>query len=1503
MTGLRNYLGSRILWLLILAAMTGPLDASEPPADGEVVYTEANENLLPGLVQRPDCMAVRVDLRAQVLWASRARNEMVIQMAHGVLRVKLDLSGWPELLPGRTIHLHGYGAAGQGVLNQALVDNDGLHSLAEKSGTIYLRPGMYPIAVGWFNGEADFGLSVEYAGPGLARTAIPSGALFRRDGSTNEDNNRWQPGLDYRCYQGGWEQLPDWRGWLPVQTGTVSNFDLSVRTRDTEVGLQFDGYLKIDREGLYTFWTKSDDGSRLRVGDEPLQMESDGEVAPPMAREIKPGQKLNPGDDYFWAVTEGVVTARHTGQAGGWQIELSAGRDHLYVEADPQELAPPELFSRVRVMGLCREVPTAEGGYVAGRILVSSPGQIAVLAPGPAGENPLATNVADLRQLAATGQRTGATMCLTGTVTSAASERGFFGFQDDTGGVLIQMKSPGRKVQPGEQLILKGLGILEGNRLFVSNAVLIDNDGVHPRQEKTAAMFLRAGKHPIHVSWFNRVGASTLELFYQGPNLPRQKIPDLALVHPVFDDRKGEMSWEQGIHYLCYEGDWQNTPDTTRFDPIQTGTLENFSVQKLPHPEKVGLEFDGFLDVPLEGEYFFTMASDDGSRLYVDEQPVEVQAKGMSPATAPRAIVPRQVLSPEENNRWAETSGTVTFSYARRGALYLELNSDYGPLNLEVADQTGSSPLLLLDGTVKVQGFVQSGLNPGGQRIAANMFTPGIKQVQLSKIAPAQWQHYPLASIRDARAQVIQPGDEKVVHVRGRVIDDSPTENKVTLQDDTGTIDVAAVLPVSTNWQGMVEALGVLNRSETNVNLHCGVMRELQDTPVVDTNHLPVLTTILQVKQLTREQAQTGYPVHIRGVITLVRNNASGFIIQDDTSAIDVWWPLSANTSLPRVGDYWEVEGKTFAEFAPNITATRATRLGEGTMPEPLHPAWDQLLNGSLDTRYVELQGIVTAVDGDSLLLLTRSGKLHVSLTQMTEDILRPYENALVRIRGCVVPIRNQQSQQVQVGQIRLTSVSLTIDEPAPADPFSAELKNVSELLLFDVRAGSLERVKIAGQVLYTHDHEFFMVDQTNAVRVLVNGDAMPLVGDLVEAVGFPELGEASPVLREAIFRQTGRAPLPAPLPVTGDSLFNRGHDGQPIEVEARLVGQGGDWRSQVLEMQSGDRQFAARLDSRNGTLRGLVPGSLLALTGVCLEQDSAPPSEPQLTSFELWLNSPDGVKVLAAPPWWTLRRALIFTGGLTAIILAGIFWILVLRRRVREHARRLALEVEWRETAQRQSVLEKERSRIAKDMHDQLGASVTRVGLLGELARQNAGDRDKTAAHAEKICQTAFELGRTLDEIVWAVNPKNDSLARFCDYMAVQAQELFQLTPIFCRVDLPPEITNHPLSADVRHNLFLAAKEALNNVARHARAREVWVRFKLAGTMFQISIMDDGGGFTPEPKHGLRNGLQNMQRRMEDVGGSFEITSEPGHGTEVKLTLDLNQVLKKNGPDSRLRA
>jgi signal transduction histidine kinase len=840
-------------------------------------------------------------------------------------------------------------------------------------------------------------------------------------------------------------------------------------------------------------------------------------------------------------------------------------------------------------------------------------------------------------------------------------------------------------------------------------------------------------------------------------------------------------------------------------------------------------------------------------------------------------------LESSQSTPWSETEGTVNFASLREGSLFLEVSSGYGPISVEVVDAAGASPLLLLGSRVKMEGFCETAHTPGGQRVAGAMVTPGMAQVRVLDVPSGQWTRYPLQSVGQLAAVNVEPEDDLITHVRGRIVA-RQEDGKASLQDETGVVELQLAAPVE-QTNKLVEVLGRLRRSETNIVLTCAVLR-LPAGPANATDQLPLLTSVRQVKQLSREQAQQGYPAKIHGVITLVRGDLSGFIIQDDTSAIDVWWTPYSNTSQPRVGDYWEVEGETFAEFSPNIRAHSATRLGAGTLPDPIHPAWDQLLNGSLDTLYVEVQGIVTATEPDAVMLLTRDGKIRVLLSPVTPELLKHRENALVRIRGCVVPVRDQLSHQVQVGQIRLSNVSLNMDEPPPADPFAAVLKHASELLLFDARAGSLQRVKVAGQVMHVADGEIFLRDGDNTVRVLPQKSVKILAGDLAEVVGFPKLGGPSPVLCEALVRPTGHAPLPQPLRLGGDALFSTGHDGLYILVEAQLLGVSGNETEKWLELQSGSREFVARLENRRSSLLKLVPGSRLQLTGVYSDL-SGGPGQP-FTSFELLLNSPLAVNVLELPPWWTLRRALIFAGGLAGIILAALFWIVLLRRRVEERSAQLATEVRRREQIQRQSALEKERTRIAKDMHDQLGTSVTQVSLLAELARKNAGDPRQTAAHAEKISATALELGRTLDEIVWAVNPKNDSLDRFCDYVAVQAQELFQLTDVLCRVDLPPEMPGYPLSAEVRHNVFLAAKEALNNVVRHAKAREVWVRFKWEAATFQITIVDDGRGFDAAAKPGLRNGLQNMKKRLEEAGGRFAIASQPGRGTEVTLEIRL---------------
>jgi signal transduction histidine kinase len=237
---------------------------------------------------------------------------------------------------------------------------------------------------------------------------------------------------------------------------------------------------------------------------------------------------------------------------------------------------------------------------------------------------------------------------------------------------------------------------------------------------------------------------------------------------------------------------------------------------------------------------------------------------------------------------------------------------------------------------------------------------------------------------------------------------------------------------------------------------------------------------------------------------------------------------------------------------------------------------------------------------------------------------------------------------------------------------------------------------------------------------------------------------------------------------------------------------------------------------------------------------------------------------------------------------LAGLVVVVVAVRRI--FTRRLRRQVEQLE---RQRAIEQDRARIAKDIHDDLGAGLTHIALLSELARRDTAR--EMPNHVAQISDMARELTRNMDEIVWAVDPQNDTLDSLVTYVSKFAQEYLSVAQVRCRLDLPAELPPYVLPAEVRHNLFLAIKEAFNNVVKHARATEVWLRLEVRPVAFTLVIEDNGCGLKagqPEAATTGRissgHGLANMAKRLSASGGRCVITAAPGQGTRVELSVDL---------------
>lgn len=665
-----------------------------------------------------------------------------------------------------------------------------------------------------------------------------------------------------------------------------------------------------------------------------------------------------------------------------------------------------------------------------------------------------------------------------------------------------------------------------------------------------------------------------------------------------------------------------------------------------------------------------------------------------------------------------------------------------------------------------------------------------------------------------------------------------------------------------------------------------------------------VLTSAEQVHRLTRAEAASGHSVLIRGVVTCALPAYDAAVIQDATSGIYIDWWNSSLGAPAQMGELVEIEGVTDpGQFAPRIHAHRLTRLGNGQLPQPVRPYWDQLINGSLDTQYVEIEGIVTSARAAQVTLLTHGGKINAMVFDAnggTNNVtLKPYEGALVRIRGCLFASWDPTTHEVNVSEIRMFAPSVTVVEPAPADPFVATPKRVADLLLFDAEASALRRVKVLGQIVHRRAGEYFATDGTNGYRFVAKESLNLEVGDVVEAVGFPSLTGPSPVLREAVARKVNEAPLPTARVLNVENLFRAENDATRVRVEAVLLNLAGDRRT--LELQDGLQRFAARLDpevtaaitqpssGRTGRAKDIdLPlGSRLELTGVYAGSGGNRTTGMEVANFELLLNSAADIRVLVRPPFWTLQRMLIVVGGLLGVLSLALVWIRLLQHRVQQRTAQLQKEVHDREQAERQRALAQERARIARDLHDDLGSSLTEISMLATASPGLKLPAEEATERMETIAGKSRTLVHALDEIVWAIDPERDTLASVARYLASYAEEYLAGVGVACRVQIPNSFPDDVVSGQVRHHLFLAVKEALNNAVRHGAASEIGFRVRVEGEQLWILITDNGSGFD---LLGRSNGygLSNLRNRLEHLQGHCELDSSPGAGTTVSLQLPL---------------
>ena len=250
-----------------------------------------------------------------------------------------------------------------------------------------------------------------------------------------------------------------------------------------------------------------------------------------------------------------------------------------------------------------------------------------------------------------------------------------------------------------------------------------------------------------------------------------------------------------------------------------------------------------------------------------------------------------------------------------------------------------------------------------------------------------------------------------------------------------------------------------------------------------------------------------------------------------------------------------------------------------------------------------------------------------------------------------------------------------------------------------------------------------------------------------------------------------------------------------------------------------------------------------------------------------VWATAPATATIVVAPLVWE-RRSVRAAALALILVVTGVSVRQVSLRRARA---RLA-------EFEREQALDRERSRIARDLHDDVGSRLSYIAILADAAGQDV-----------RIARAAREAVQTMDELVWTVNARNDTVESFAYYISQFAEEHIIAAGIRCRLFLPPVIPPTVLAANVRRHLYLAVKEAVNNAVKHANASEIRLSIEVTDAEILVDVADDGRGIAPEQMDPTGAGLKNLRERMSAAGGTLTIQSAPGAGSRLSFRAPLS--------------
>ena len=702
---------------------------------------------------------------------------------------------------------------------------------------------------------------------------------------------------------------------------------------------------------------------------------------------------------------------------------------------------------------------------------------------------------------------------------------------------------------------------------------------------------------------------------------------------------------------------------------------------------------------------------------------------------------------------------------------------------------------------------------------------------------------------------------------------------------------------------------------------------------------LPTLTTAHQAHSLTPEEASRRYPVHLHAAVTYydpyIDPRHGALFIADSSGGIFVSIPKFPILQL-RLGTQVEVSGFTGAgDFAPIVTGGAVRVEAQGAISiRPHTVTLTRLLTGAEDGQWVEVEGVVhsmTDVGRDVTLdLALADGDIRTTLPKEPGADYVRLVDAKVRLRANAAPLFNRRRQMIGARLLCPTLKEVTIEEPAPADPFAQPIQPIRSLLRFSPDNASLHRVHLRGRVtLQWPGRTVCIQDGTQGVCAQTLQETPLRLGQWADLSGFPSTGAYTPTLKDSIYRRVAGGGVLRAQPVTPAEVLKGDHDAQLVQIDGQLVGQDrGVGRSGLL-LSSGERLFAAYLPegwTSSPQAQAWREGSTLRLKGVCsIQIDTA---EAALRdgggvpkSFTILLWSPESVTVLRQASWWTPAHAIILLSIFLVATLVALAWAIVLRQRVKCQSQVIQRQLEQtgalKEAAESAN---RAKSEFLANMSHEIRTPMN--GVLGMISLTL--DTQPTEEQQEYL-----ELARTsADSLITVINDildfskieagmleldpanfhLNDWLEETVRPFALNASE--KGIELLSEVDPGISEIVHGDAARLRQIVTNLIGNALKFTAqgeisvRVRRQDDSHLRFVVSDTgvgikrekqaaIFQAFVQADSS--TTRQYGGTGLGLAISSRLVHMMGGKIWVVSEPGQGSQFHFTVQVTPVTESS--------